>query len=105
MRASPQLIVLFVLSLLAAPPAAKAQQPAKLPRIGPAHLDSTMLQYHWREVPDRARTNEIPAMGELREFPAIGGLRALSLEVVANLKTAKALGLTLPPSLLLRAEK
>jgi hypothetical protein len=94
MRASPQLIVLFVLSLLAAPLAAEAQQPGKLPRIG-AHLDLDDAAVPLAGGCRSGADERDPGRGELREFPAAGGLRALSLELVINLKTAKALGLTL----------
>jgi ABC transporter substrate binding protein len=102
-------------------------------------LTSTMVQYHWRGLAERARTSQVPAMGELREFPVAGGLmsygpceadrheravgnidtlvkrlkqerpddpaKARPLELIINMKTAKALGLTIPPSLLLRADQ
>jgi len=102
-------------------------------------LTSTMLQYHWRAMAERARSLEIPSMGELREFPVHGGLMSYGpsqadrqaratgnidtligvlkrepsrdspsvrrLELVINADTAKALGLTIPPPLLLRANE
>ena len=148
------LVFTLAASLVAAPRAADAQKPAKVPRIGwlvTGSLESPetradalimfpspMLFSERARIVDLASKHRLPSMYNNRESVELGGLIAYGasltdlarraatfvdkilkgakpadlpieqptkFELVINLKTAKALGLTIPPSLMLRADE
>jgi putative ABC transport system substrate-binding protein len=75
------------------------------------------LQGRRSQLTDLAARNAVPAIYTDRDYTTIGGLmsygpnfpalfrRAASFNLVINLRAAKALGLTIPPSLLARADE
>ena len=83
-------------------------------------IDPLTVRYRGR-IAELAAKNRLPAMYGFREFADSDGLMAKILkgakpadlpveqptkfELVINLRTAKALGLTIPPSLLLQADQ
>jgi hypothetical protein len=103
--------------ILVAPLAAQAQQAGKVYRVGflsdspavwPHALEgfrqglrdlgwvdgrNIVVEYRWAE----GRFDRLPGLAE--------ELVRLKVELVVNMKTAKALGLTIPPSLLSRADQ
>jgi hypothetical protein len=82
-------------------------------------LTSAMLFTERRRLVDLAAKNRLPAVYPWRESVHAGGLMSsqgakpadvpveqpTKFELVINMKTAEALGLTIPPSLLLRADE
>jgi ABC-type uncharacterized transport system substrate-binding protein len=77
--------------------------------------DSTLVVHRTR-LADLAARDRLPAVYGVREHVDAGGLmgarpadlpveQPTTFELVVNLKTAKALGLTIPPSLLARADE
>jgi hypothetical protein len=83
----------LALSLVATPLAAEAQPAEKAYRIGWLTFDVPPSTTEWKQ-----RSPSCQEPGDL-------GWRATKLEFVINLKTAKALGLTIPPSVLARADQ
>ena len=78
-------------------------------------LRDPVLQINRSQLVALAANSGLPAVYGMRELVDNGGLSAkpadlpieqsTKLELVMNLKTAKALSLTIPPSLLLRADQ
>jgi putative ABC transport system substrate-binding protein len=92
--------------------------------IGVLVLGGPLAQTYAGRLADLALRRRLPAISPHRDFPEAGGLMAYGqnkaegakpgdlpveqptkFELVINMKTAKALGLTIPPSLLLRADQ
>jgi ABC-type uncharacterized transport system substrate-binding protein len=95
------------LALLATPLVeSEAQQPAKVPRVGllvasssPEHpIAQAVLDAFRRGLRERGYVAGQTLTIEPRFAPE-------NLDLVINLKTAKALGLTIPPSVLARADE
>ena len=79
-------------------------------------LADLTLVVHRTRLADLAARDRLPAVYGVREHVDAGGLmgarpadlpveQPTTFELVVNLKTAKALGLTIPPSLLARADE
>ena len=77
-------------------------------------LDDALTLAYRKQVVALAAKRQLPAMYGFRDFPDAGGLMSYGtnnvdqptkFELVVNLKTAHALGLTIPPSLLQRADQ
>jgi len=91
-------------------------------------LADAMFLFQRKQIVELAARYRLPTVYQLREFPEIGGLMSYGTGLsdthrrvaakpgdlpveqptkfeLVNLKTAKALGLTIPPSLLLRADQ
>src|SRR5215831_2661657 len=60
---------------------------------------------HRTRLANSAEKNRLPAVYDDREFVDPGGLMSTKFELIVNLKTAKQIGLTIPPNVLLRADK
>jgi hypothetical protein len=87
-------ILAGLLLTLAAPLAAEAQPATKAPRIGFVEAGSRSANQHFLDAFRQG----------LRDLRYIEG-QTIFIELVINLKTANALGLTIPPSLLMRADE
>jgi hypothetical protein len=66
---------------------------------------STSSETHRTQIIALAERHRLPAVYPSRLFVTSGGLTAYGPDTIINLKTAKALGLDVPDSLLARADE
>jgi hypothetical protein len=81
---------------------------ARAPNGGLIVTASPLAQRHRDLIVTLAARHKLPAVYFDRVFAAAGGLISYgpdNIELIINLKTAKALGLVVPPSLLTRADE
>ena len=100
--------LLVILGVLAASSDSDAQAPGKLPRVGMLRVTpaSDPINQLLRRVLDESGLVEGQNVAfERRWADGIPVLQPTRFELVLNLRTAKALGVTFPPSILARADR